>query len=81
MGPQHGGQRVGMASPSGLGVEGADAVLQTLPGNQAVHPLQEQLPAGLTPFTLVFQVGKGGLIHLPSLLNGHRLVHSNYATS
>ena len=52
-----------MASPSGLGVEGTDTVLQQLPRNQAVHPLQEQFPAGLAFLTLVFQVGKGGLVH------------------
>ncbi len=38
---QHGGQRVGMASPPGLGIEGTDAILQALPGNQAIHPLRQ----------------------------------------
>ena len=67
MNPQHDGKRVGMASSSSLGVEGADAVLQQLPGNQAVHPFQEQFPAGLALLALIFQVGEGGLVHLPSL--------------
>ena len=52
-----------MAPPSGLWVEGTDAVLQLLPGGQAVHPLQEQLAAGLTLLPLVFQVGKCRLVH------------------
>ena len=36
------------ASPAGLGVDGADAVLQYLPGDQVVHLLQEEvLTSGL----------------------------------
>ena len=54
-----------MSSPSGLEVEGADAVLQQLPGNQGVHPLQEQIPAGLAFLALVFQ-------SLPSATTGGR---------
>ncbi len=64
---QHDGQRVGMSSLSCVGVEGADALLEQLPGNQVVHPLKEQLPASLALLALVFQVGKGRLLHLPSL--------------
>ena len=63
---QHDGQRIGMASPSRLGVEGTEAVLQQLPGNQAVHTLQEKFPAGLALLALVFQVGKGWLVHTTS---------------
>ena len=43
MDSQHDGQRVGLSPPSGLGVEGADAVLRVGPRDQAVHPLQEHL--------------------------------------
>ena len=38
---QHHRQVVGKASPARLEVKGTDALLQLLPGNQAVHPLQE----------------------------------------
>ena len=65
---QHDGQGIGMAALAGLGVEGADTPLQSWPGNQAIHPVQEQLPAGLAVLALVFQIGKGRLIHPDSLL-------------
>ncbi len=56
-------QRVGPAAPTGLGVEGTDAHLQTLPRNQSVHPFQEQLPVGLALLALEFQFGKCRLVH------------------
>ena len=40
---------------------------QQLPGNQAVHPFQEEFPAGLAFLALVLQIGKSRLVHLPSL--------------
>ena len=57
---------IGMASPSRLGVEGTEAVLQQLPGNQAVHTLRDQVPGGSALLALVFQVGKGWLVHTTS---------------
>ena len=67
---QHDGQRIGMASPSRLGVEETESVLQQLPWNQAVHTLQEKFqekfPAGLALLALVFQIGKGWLVHTTS---------------
>ncbi len=47
-----------MTAPPSLGIEGIDAAFQLLPGNQPVHPLQEQLPSGLALLPLIFQVGK-----------------------
>ncbi len=44
---QHNWKGIGMAAPTGLGIEGMDAAFQLLPGNQAFHPLQEQLPSSL----------------------------------
>lgn len=38
---QHHRLVVGKASPARLEVKGTDALLELLPGNQAVHPLQE----------------------------------------
>ena len=70
-----------MPAFAGLGVEGTDAFLQPLPGNQAVHPLQEQLPAGLPLLALEFQGGERWLVHpilpptcmgLPGLTMPHR---------
>ena len=56
--PKHHRQRVGPAAVSRLGIAGPDAVFQSLRGNQAVHALQEDLPAGPALLVLVFQVGK-----------------------
>ena len=55
VGPEHDRQRVGMTSPVGLGVAGADAVLQVLPGNQGVHALKKELAARLALLSLAVQ--------------------------
>ena len=60
---QHHGQRIGLAALASLGVHGPDSLLQTLPGDQAVHPFQEQLPPGLALLALEFQFGKCRLVH------------------
>ncbi len=60
---QHDVQRVRMSPPSGLEVEGADAVLQQLPGGLERPFAPGTDPAGLALLALVFQVGKGRLVH------------------
>ena len=62
------------------------SVLQQLPRNQAVHTLQEKFPAGLALLALVFQIGKGWLVHTTSFpvsisLFSLTMPHLNYATS
>ena len=52
-----------MAALACLGVEEPYTVLQLLSGKQDVHPLQNQLPAGLALLSLVFQ-------RLPSATTG-----------
>ena len=71
--PEHGRQRVGMASPAVLGVDGTYSVLHALPRNQGIHTLQEQFTAGLAFLALVFQISKGGLVHTTSLPASVRL--------
>ena len=65
--PQHHRQRVGTPALASLGINRTDTLLQFLPRNQAIHPLQEQLAAGLAFFALVFQVSKSRLVHQFSL--------------
>ena len=77
--PQHYRQRVGPASVSGLGVAGPDTVFQTLPGNQPIHPFQEDLAAGSAFLALIFQIGKAGLVHLLWSLLRHHGFQPQYA--
>ena len=65
VGSEHDRQRVGVAAPASLGIEGTDPLLQALPGNQSLHTLQENFPAGLALLALVFQIGKSRLVHHP----------------
>ena len=39
------------------------SAFQCFPGNQAIHPLQKGLTAGLALFALVLGFGEGNLIH------------------
>ena len=60
---QHGGQRVRWPASLALWVVSSDLLLQLLPGNQLVHPLQKDLAAGLALLGLVLGFGEGDLIH------------------
>ena len=67
-------------APVGPGKRGADAVLQFLPGDEAVHSFQEHFPTGLALLPLVFDVGKVGWsiwVTLPTAIGSSRY----YATS
>ena len=69
-----------MAAPASLGVDGAYAFLQALPRNQTVHALLEEFTAGLAFLALIFQVGKGGLVHTNLVTGQHHAIQPNYAT-
>ena len=74
MDSQHHRQGVGPAASLRLGIVGPDTLLQPLPGNQGVHPLQEEFSAGPAPLVLVVQFGKGRLLrHRPPPLPWARL--------
>ena len=60
---QHGRQRIGRPSVMALGVITGHLLLQLLPGNQLVHPLQKDLATGLALLVLVLGFGEGDLIH------------------
>ena len=82
--PQHHRQRVGLAAASRLGIDrlgiaGPDAVFQSLSGNQAIHALQEDLPAGPALLALVSQVSKGGLFYLRLSLRRYLIFQPQYA--
>ena len=78
---QHHGQRIGLAGLASLGVHGPDSLLQTLPGDQAVHPFQEQFPPGLALLAPEFQFGKCRAGPSQSTPNRHRFIQQYYATS
>lgn len=60
---QHGRQRIRWSARLALGVISGYLLLQLLPGNQLVHPLQKDLAAGLALLGLVLGFGEGDLIH------------------
>ena len=63
MDAQHGGQRIRRAANLSFGVIKGYLLLQLLPRNQLIHPLERDLAAGLTLLGLVFGFGESDLIH------------------
>lgn len=60
---QHGRQRIRWPAGLALGIISGYLLLQLLPRNQLVHPLQKDLAAGLALLGLVLSFGEGNLIH------------------
>ena len=53
-----------------------DSLLQPLPGDNLLHRLQKDLPAGLLLFVVVFGVEKADLIHGGLIIVGKRYFRS-----
>ncbi len=60
---QHHRQIIWLTPSTSFRVIRADTLLQTLPGNQTIHPFQKYLPTGPPLLALVFHVCKCRLLH------------------
>lgn len=74
---KHGRQRIRRPSALALGLITGYLLLQQLPGDQLVHPLQKYFAAGLSLLILVFGFGESDLIHggnVPCAIDDSRII-------
>ena len=69
--PKHRRQLIRTTPTARLGILRADALLQLLPWDQTIHPLQKHLTTGLALLDVIIQVGKRRLFHRIHRLSPH----------